>query len=484
MSLPLARILVFAAAAAVLVLEILAGRLMAPYIGVTIETFTGVIGVILAGIAAGSWLGGRLADASRPRALVGPMLIAAGILTLLIPMIVDTVGPTFRGASAIEIVALTTSAFFLPSLMLSTIPPLVVKLRLQSLRETGSVVGSLSAISTAGALAGTFVTGFVLIAAVPTRPLTLGLGVALVLAGLALLRGEYSPGRLIAGGLLTLAATTGLATADGPCEWQTTYFCAVIEVDADRPTGRILWLDTLRHSYVDLADPTYLEFRYARTMADVISLMPGGPLRGIYIGGGGFTLPRFVRAVRPGSTATVLEIDGPLVTLARSELGVTLSDDLRVEIGDARLALPGRPAGSMDLVVGDAFGGLSVPWHLTTREFVEKIKRLLTPEGVYVLNVVDYPPLEFVKAELATLGSIFDHVAVVAPVRYLRGDRGGNFVLVGSQSPIEWGQLQELVSEREETEIVWWGSEAAAFIEGAPILRDDFAPVDQMLGRP
>ncbi|MDO9444281.1 MAG: fused MFS/spermidine synthase, partial [Dehalococcoidia bacterium] len=153
--------------------------------------------------------------------------------------------------------------------------------------------------------------------------------------------------------------------------------------------------------------------------------------------------------------------------------------------GDARLALPDQPADSADFVVGDAFGGLSVPWHLTTREFMREVDRVLTPGGVYVVNVIDYPPLGFAKAEAATFLEVFEHVAVIAPVHHLLGESGGNFVLVGSHAPFDTAALQALADARpDDGDLVWSGEQARAFTDGSRALRDDFAPVDQLLGRP
>ena len=484
MSATLARILVFGSSAAVLVLEIMAGRLMAPYVGVTLETFTGIIGIVLTGIAVGAWAGGTAADRLEPRPLLGPVLILSGLLALAAPSLVSLIGPHMRGAGPFEIVALTTGAFFLPVLALSTIPPMVVKLRLRALEETGRVVGSLSALSTIGALVGTFLTGFVLVAAMPSRPLVLGMGALLVLAGVALAAGTVRKRAVIVAVVGTLTATVGLGLGDGPCDYETTYFCAVIEVDAHRPSGRMLWLDTRPHSYVDLADPTYLEFRYAKTVADVVAQFPDGPISAAYIGGGGFTLPRYFAAIRPGSTATVLEIDGALVKLVQRRLGLKLSDTLRVEVGDARLRLPSHADDSFALVIGDAFGGLSVPWHLTTREFLFDVQRVLTDDGVYVVNVIDYPPLAFARAEVATFLDVFEYVAVIAPVRYLYGERGGNFVIVGSRRPLPSDAVQMRLNTRADFEVVWSGAKAQAFVEGARVLTDDFAPVDQLLSAP
>ena len=121
MSAGLARALVFASSAAVLVLEILAGRLMAPYVGVSLETFTGIIGVVLAGIAAGTAIGGRLADRVDPEPLLGPALLAGGVLSWWSLWVVFTLGPEV-GRGPVAIVALTALAFFAPAAVLNRLP--------------------------------------------------------------------------------------------------------------------------------------------------------------------------------------------------------------------------------------------------------------------------------------------------------------------------------------------------------------------------
>ncbi|MDJ0962107.1 MAG: fused MFS/spermidine synthase, partial [Acidimicrobiia bacterium] len=285
MSKRLANSLVFFSAAAVLVLEILAGRLMAPYVGVTLETFTGIIGTVLAGISIGAWAGGRIADRIEPSKLLGPILIAGGTLALLAPPVVHVIGPAMRAAGPVEIVVLTVMAFFLPATVLSAVTPIVVKIRLTSLEETGAVVGSFSAVGTAGAIFGTFLTGFILVASLPSRPIVFAVGGLLIAWGAWLwirLRGREGVTLLL---LPTVLAGGALVGFDGPCDVETTYYCAYVTEDPDRPTGRVLWLDTLRHSYVDLADPTYLEFRYSRNFEHVLDTIPDGPLDVLSIGG-------------------------------------------------------------------------------------------------------------------------------------------------------------------------------------------------------
>src|SRR5690606_34253602 len=156
------------------------------------------------------------------------------------------------------IVVFAALCCFLPAAVLSAVNPTVVKIQLRDLARTGTVVGRLSAIGTTGAIAGTFLTGFVLVAAVPSRPLVVRLGAGLIVAGVALGAFLARPQRLVlgvvGGAALLLGAGWTIASAQ-PCERESAYFC--IRVDHDGGAGstvRTLWLDTLRHATVDLAD--------------------------------------------------------------------------------------------------------------------------------------------------------------------------------------------------------------------------------------
>lgn len=162
-------VLVAGTSAAVLVLEILAGRLLAPYVGVSLETFTGIIGTILAGIAVGAWAGGALADHVDPRRLLPVLLVLGGALAIATIPIVRVLGEGSGSGGGIQILVLTAFGFLPSASVLSAVPPAVVKLQLRDLAATGSIVGRLSAWSTAGALFGTFFTGFVLVSASTLR---------------------------------------------------------------------------------------------------------------------------------------------------------------------------------------------------------------------------------------------------------------------------------------------------------------------------
>jgi spermidine synthase len=482
----LAGALVFGTSAAVLVLEVLSLRLLAPYLGLTLQTSTAVIGIALSAIACGAWVGGRAADRTVPERAVGPLVLVGGALYLLVVPLVRWAGDSVRGTPGAGIVLpVAALAVFAPAALLSAVSPMVVKARLATLEQTGAVVGRLSGLGTLGAIVGTFVTGFVLVAAFPTSAVVLAVGSLLVAAGVALTLRARSGRRLA--GPLTVAGVAAACTALAPsgCQVETAYHCARVAADAARPSGRVLVLDTLRHSYVDLHDPQHLEFTYVRAMAsalDAVTPTPR-PVDALFLGGGGFTLPRFLAASRPGSHSLVHEIDPDVVALARQRLGLRTrpGDGVEARIGDARLGVFAAPPDSWDVVVGDAFGQISVPWHLTTREVVQQVRRVLRPGGVYLVNVIDHPPLAFARAEVTTIADVFGSVAVLATPDTLAGRGGGNLVLVASTATLPVDAVRAALARRAPTLAVAAGAAARAFAAGAGPLTDDHAPVDQLL---
>jgi spermidine synthase len=478
----------FLCSGAVLVLEIVGLRLIAPYVGVTIQTSTAVIGFALAAIAIGAWTGGATADRTDPRRLLAPLMVAGGALVVAVLPLVRFAGALLTGADAGGVLLLASVAVVVPAALLSAVPPMVVKLQLASLSETGAVVGRLSGIGTLGAIAATFATGFVLVAVLPSSVILVITGTATAAAGVALgvllRRRTRSAGRLPPALLVLVVGVMGLAAvAPTPCEEETAYHCARVVADPERADGRVLMLDTLRHSYVDLADPTHLEFEYVRAIAAVVdaTAAPGQPLSALHVGGGGLTLPRYLAEVRPGTDSLVLEVDPGVVAVDREQLELETSERLQVQVVDGRVGLADERPGARDLVIGDAFGGLSVPWQLTTREALELVDASLADDGVYAVNLIDHPPLSFVRAELATMRAVFPHVVLLARVPVLAGEDGGNVVAVASRSPLPSAAIETALGDRELVWLVAEGSALDAFVGDAGVLTDDFAPVDQLL---
>jgi spermidine synthase len=469
--------LVSGSSAAVLVVEITALRLLAPYLGLTLETSTLVIGIALAAIALGSWAGGRLADRVDPRRLLGPSLAVSGAVVALTPA-------TLRAAAEWApptLLVIATLTILVPGALLSAVTPMVTKLRLLRLDETGTVVGQLSGLGTVGAIAGTVLTGFVLISRVPVSVILVGLGALLMVSGAVVAWRMHRWSSVTAAGLALAVVAGGLAGyfAPGGCDVETQYHCARVLADPGRDSGRTLVLDGVRHSYVDVEDPLVLQFTYVRALASVIdATFPAGtPLTAYHLGGGGLTFPRYLAATRPGTQSVVSEIDGGVVRIDGEKLGLKPGSDIDVRIEDGRLGLRRLDTASQDMVVGDAFGGVSVPWHLTTIEAMSDVRRALTDGGVYVANLIDHGDLGFARAEVATLGRVFEHVVLCARP----GDDGGNLVVAAANRPLDPSAVQ-LALEAHNT---GWGTisgaDLTAWIGDAEVLTDDYAPVDQLL---
>lgn len=276
--------------------------------------------------------------------------------------------------------------------------------------------------------------------------------------------------------LLLVTGGGVLAVESDLCLEETRYYCVRIREARGDSAARVLRLDTLSHSYVDLDDRGRLGFRYQRVVAAAIDERhpAGAAVDVLHVGGGGYAFPRYVAATRPGSLNRVLELDEGLFDIATSQLDLD-PGAVSARAGDARTALAEEPADAYDFVVADTFGSLDPPWHLATVETAQLVHRLLRAGGVYAMNIVDAGPRDFVRAEAATLRTIFEHVVVVeAPSG--RNERPENTVIVASDAPIEPGPAAEdgRVLDEDAT---------ARFSEGGLVLRDDFAPVQRLITR-
>ena len=475
----LAAALVFVASGSVLVLEILAVRLLAPYVGLTLETTTSIIGAVLAGIAAGAALGGRIADHVNPRWLAVGLLIGGGLLVLVTVPIVRALGPSASEGGTAAAVGVTFAALVPVAAVLSGISPTIARLQLRDLRSSGTIVGRLSAWATAGALTGTFGTGFVLVPLLPVSTSVLAIGIMLIVVGFAL--GAYTGVFHRRTGAATVSLTVALAlltlAQHSPCQAETAYNCVQVETFPQQPAVKVLLLDRGYNSDVDPSDPSYLGFSYERWLSEAIAGLgrPGTPLDGVFVGGGGFTMSRWLQATRSGSRSNTLEVDGGLVQFDRQHLGLLTSPDLRATVGDARVTMRREPTASANVIVGDAFSNRTVPWQLMTTQWLHEVQRVLRPGGLYALNMIDLRPLALLRAEAATLLAEFTHVRMTTVAGENGLPAGGNEVLLASNRPLppQHGAPADEGSVYDRAAIV-------SLVHGDAPLRDDYAPVDQL----
>ena len=488
-------VIVFTASACGLIIEIVAGRILAPSIGVSVYTWTSIIGVVLAGISLGNYLGGRIADLQGSQTLLGVILLAAGLSSLSVLPLVNLVSDAFGSLPIIpRIVLLTATLFFIPSCILGMVTPLVIKLRLRDLSKTGNVVGKVYAISTSGSILGTFLAGFVLIQWIGSRPILVL--ISLVLVAMALAFGRLwrarimGPALLAAFGALAIFVLTGHGIAS-PCLRESNYFCIKVreETRDGNKVVKVLTLDKLVHSHVSLDDPTLLIYNYEQIFSELASF--GGQrdprLRTLSIGGGGYTLPRYLEVTYPQSTVEVIEIDPAVTEVAYEYLGLWADSRIVTFNEDARMVIPDLEERRYDIVYGDAFNDLSVPFHLTTVEFNEDVKALLKDDGMYAVNVVDKMRSgNFLRSFVHTMRRSFPYVYVLSDDEAWDNDLRDSYVVVGALRPLASEALRSASVSMGKSEPIihfmpaellqsWLG------LKRNVLLTDDYVPVENML---
>jgi len=227
---------------------------------------------------------------------------------------------------------------------------------------------------------------------------------------------------------------TAQAAGPTPGQHQVRFGMAELLRDLDRPNGWLLTVDGVAQSYVDLDDPTHLEFDYVRRIGDIIDCLPeaGSAMDVLHVGGGACTLPRYLAATRPGSRQLVFDADAELIDLVREQLDLRSVPSLKVRISDGRVGVASRHDATADLVVLDAFERAEMPSAMATLEFITDVARVLRPTGTLLVNISDGPGLKFVRRVLATLLAVFPHLVLLAEPAVLRARRFGNLVLAGS----------------------------------------------------
>ena len=242
--------------------------------------------------------------------------------------------------------------------------------------------------------------------------------------------------------------------------------------DADRPGGWLLLIDRIRQSYVDLEDPTYLDFEYMQAFADVLDALPGGPLAVTHVGGGACTFVRYVAATRPGSPQIVLEPDAAMIATVRARLPFARGTRVRIRHVRGREGITALGPGSADMVVIDAFHGGRVPSELMTVEFFTDVARVLRPDGVVLVNVADGPPGLFTRRLVSAIRSVLPHTLVCGDPAVLKFRRFGNLVVAASRVPLPVDEIARSAARAMFPRRILYGGVLRTFVGAASALSD------------
>jgi spermidine synthase len=511
----LPHIVVFLSSMGVMIIELVASRIIAKYFGNSLFTWTGVIGVVLAGISAGNWLGGRMADRYEPERIMVPQLFIASILVFGI-LLLDLVIGWFMGSSGgsgislgliLKSLAVITILFFLPSAALGTISPVMARYALAQSEHVGSTVGSIYALSSIGSIAGTFLSGFVLIPLFGVRLIVfivalvlvlLGIGVSIVVkakriplqtAILSVWAGMIVLGLLLWGSMPAEArGKSPQETSDGVLYSTDSHYSHIEVKNTEGGTKRILVMDGLIHNMHDLKNPNNLLYEYERifdalTRAFQQDYLKKETFHTLTLGGGALTFPSYLSRTYPLATHEVVEIDPQVVDVAFRYFEVPKTKNLSIHTLDARLFIQGAQTQDRiwDIVYLDAFNSFSIPYHLTTREFTSTAAELVAENGMLLANAIDIPKYGgFLGAYYKTLSSVFPYVTVYGSPEVSQ-DRRSTFVLAASRSPLPYEELfapdGTVRARRMDPAIL---EEILARNKSRP-LTDDYTPVENLM---
>lgn len=497
------RIMVFlqaAVAAASLIVEIVAGRMLAPYVGMSVHTWTAVIAVVLAGFSVGHWVGGRIAgrEASSALRATGWSMIAAAATTALATGALRLAsGPVLSSVPdpVLVIVILTSLAFFLPSFFAGIPAPVLAEIGARLAPErSGQTLGAMFAASAFGAIVGTLAAGFVLISYLgSTLSMLVVTTTYLVIAGVLFLLARTDGASNHRSAEIASLAVMAIVGADAvlitsPCTEESRYFCIrVVDVSAspERPAN-LMVLDHLVHG-ISARDIPHVMFTDHAAMLDHLGrdhLTGRTAPSAFFIGGGTFSVPR---AWQEGSTAPridIAEIDPVVTNVAERDFWFAPTAKTRVIHEDARTALA-RSSDRYDVIVGDAFTDIAVPVHLITQEFFSEVRHSLLDDGIFLMNVIDHiGHMKAAASILNTMKTVFPVVEVWTEARpYEDGERivmilragssasGTNGFMVPAPDPTQYGRLSAKWQAR------------VLQTPDTVLLTDDFAPIERLMRR-
>lgn len=423
----------------IMVLEMVGARLLAPWLGTSIVVWTSLIGVILASLSLGYWLGGKLADgylrsegsgedssakdkkkkagteksrAQRDKAynVLSLILFFAATSVLVAAMaqspVLQALSEFFASLHVAAVIA-ALALFSIPSLLCGMVSPYAIRLAITSRETSGSVIGRLNAVGTVGSIVGTFLGGFVLIAWFGSVETTIGVAAVLLTAS-ALVR--VRP--WLAKAALALCLCIALIGVKSYSRYQADRDSHIIESAYStmrvvngtlegRPMRLLLTDPGSAQSGCYASDPVELAFGYTKFYELGTRLNPQAS-RILMLGGGGYSIPKWLLSGRSGLetkefTLDVVEID-PVMTEVAHKYFSAPSDDprMRVHHEDARIfvnravsKVPEGEYGDYDLIFADIFNSwYTVPFHVGTREAAAGIRRLLSENGVYIMNII------------------------------------------------------------------------------------------------
>lgn len=481
-------IIVFITGAMVMILELTGSRVVAPYFGTSLFVWTSLIGIILASLSLGYYLGGKFADKNPNYKSFSTIIFASGISVGLIAVFKSIILVTVQNITSDVRAGSVTAAlilFALPSVFFGMVSPYAVRLKIKDLKKSGRTVGNLYAISTMGSIIGTFLTGFLLIPFLGNTKILLGISFVLVLTALVAysryLNRTIFALLVICVGIGVVSQIQELRTKQGLIDVDTKYNRVWIydsKFDKTNERIRVLQIDPLTVQSAMYLDSDNLVFDYLK-FYDLATYFNPNIKNALVVGGAAYSYPKYAITKYPKLNVDVVEIDEQITLLAQKYFRLENNPRLTIYHEDGRTFL-NRNEKKYDAILMDAFSSsYSVPFQLTTVEATRDIYEMLNVDGVVMVNLisaVEGDKGKFFRAEYATYKKIFPQVYV--------------FLVNNVNDPFQVQNIM-IVGQKNQTVASFAGDDGFRELFGhlymkeiiveEPILTDDFSPVDQYM---
>jgi spermidine synthase len=466
----------FLSGAVVLLLEILGTRILAPHLGTSFSVWVNVIGTILGALSLGYYLGGVLAD--RNQKLL-PLILLVGACTVALVYFERPLLPQFGDLGLDWGSLLAAILLFAPaSVVLGMVSPYLLKIATRDPNRIGRTSGSIFAASTLGSIAGTFVGGFWLIPHFTVSSILGGMVVLLLILSAWTAAAVRPPWLAVSAGIVVAVAIRAVAAPEGESspyvkhvfETNSLYYNIRVNDAVGVSKFRLLLLDGKVQSG-RLLDQPGMFFPYVELSSKILQKVKPSPKSVLVIGGGGYTIPEFVKTYAPTAEVTVVEIDPEVTTAAKqfflTDPGLpltTLNEDGRVFLN--------RNCRQFDALYTDAYVGLSIPPFLATREAFQQIRRALKPDGIAVFNIASARAGKLgavYEALFTTIREVFPETAVFS-TNPAEANEPHSIIVVGTGGqPLPEDGFEAFESSR-----------VRDLPTRGPLLTDDFAPTDYL----
>ena len=477
-------IIVFLSGAIEMGLELLASRILSPYVGSSNVVWTSIIGIILASMSLGYWYGGKIADKTPSKDKISEILLMAVFFTSLIPLfetiVVKNMAELVENLIFSAIICAIT-VFSIPSFLLAMISPIAVKIKSMDSKEIGLSSGKISSLSTLGSIIGTFFMGFVLIPHIGVSNINIGIIVLLILMSIIIRETKDKKYMYLCVFSISISIITVVA---GKIVFTKIHPDLILDTDSEYSriwvtnlksgdqNYKVMQVDTGIESWTDVTknelSAEYLKFY------DLFEYYNKSTQNTLMIGGAAYTYPMYYLNKYKNKKIDVVEIDEKMTQIAEKEFGLNLNEPrIKVYTQDGRSFL-NQSNNKYDTILIDAFKGLNAPFELTTYEALQNAKNLLNDNGIVLTNIISGitgKNAKFLEHEYATYKKVFDDVKVFKVKSKKTPEEKQNLILLGikGRPDIDESKYQEY-SKRITSEIINYNSNSR-------IATDDFAPI-------